>query len=161
VLFLKVAKEKVKNVDVNVKKILKNVEDISLKKSIKTNVMYIYHMNKDELVSNIKQWISLDEEIKNLQRQIKEKRNEKKENTETLVRIMRDNEIDCFELDSNGGKLIYTKQKIKKSLSKKYLMTCLMQYFKEDSQQAKQVSNFILNNREEKIKENIRRKVKK
>jgi len=160
-LFLKVAKEKVKNVDVNVKKILKNVEDISLKKSIKTNVMYIYHMNKDELVSNIKQWISLDEEIKNLQRQIKEKRNEKKENTETLVRIMRDNEIDCFELDSNGGKLIYTKQKIKKSLSKKYLMTCLMQYFKEDSQQAKQVSNFILNNREEKIKENIRRKVKK
>ena len=36
-----------------------------------------------------------------------------------------------------------------------------MQYFKEDSQQAKQVNNFILNNREEKIKENIRRKVKK
>ncbi len=27
---------------------------------------------------------------------------------------MRDNEIDCFDLDSNGGKLIYTKQKIKK-----------------------------------------------
>ena len=75
---------------------------------------------------------------------------------------MRDNEIDCFELDSNGGKLIYTKQKISlKSLSKKYLMKCLTQYFKEDSQQAKQVSNFILNNREEKVKENIRRKVKK
>ena len=86
-------------------------------------------MNKEELVSNIKQWIKLDEEIKNLQRQIKEKRNEKKENTETLVRIMRDNEIDCFELDSNGGKLIYTKQKIKKLLSKKHLMKCLMQYF--------------------------------
>jgi len=118
-------------------------------------------MNKEELVSNIKKWITLDEEIKNLQRQIKEKRNEKKENTETLVRIMRDNEIDCFDLDSNGDKLIYTKQKIKKSLSKKHLMKCLMQYFKEDSQQAKQVSNFILNNREEKIKENIRRKVQK
>jgi len=40
-------------------------------------------------------------------------------------------------------------------------MKCLTQYFKEDSQQAKQVSNFILNNREEKVKENIRRKVKK
>jgi len=50
-------------------------------------------MNKEELVSNIKQWISLDEEIKNLQRQIKEKRNEKKKNTENLVRIMRDNKI--------------------------------------------------------------------
>ena len=31
----------------------------------------------------------LDEEIKDLQRQIKEKRNEKKQNTETLVKIMR------------------------------------------------------------------------
>ena len=40
-------------------------------------------------------------------------------------------------------------------------MTCLMKYFKEDSVQAKEVSNFILSNREEKIKENIRRKVKK
>ena len=74
---------------------------------------------------------------------------------------MRENEIDCFDLDSNGGKLIYKKKKIKKSLSKKHLMNCLMQYFKDDSNQAKNVSNYILNNREEKIKENIRRKVKK
>jgi len=118
-------------------------------------------MNKEELVSNIKNWITLDEEIKTMQRQIKEKRKEKKENTETLVRIMRDNEIDCFDLDSNGGKLIYTKKKNKKSLSKKHLLKCLSQYFKEDSIQAKEVSNFILNNREEKIKENIRRKIKK
>ena len=118
-------------------------------------------MNKEELISNIKEWISLDEEIKELQKQIKEKRNEKKQNTETLVRIMRDNEIDCFDLDSNGGKLIYTKKKIKQSLSKKHLMKCLMQYFNEDTTQAKNISNFILNNREEKIKENIRRKIKK
>ncbi len=114
-----------------------------------------------KIFTKLKGWIHLDEEIKDLQRQIKEKRNEKKQNTETLVKIMRENEIDCFDLDSNGGKLIYTKQKIKKSLSKKHLMTCLMKYFKEDSIQAKEVSNFILNNREEKIKENIRRKVKK
>jgi hypothetical protein len=118
-------------------------------------------MDKEELVQSIKEWISLDEDIKALQKQIKLKRNEKKRNTESLVGIMRENEIDCFDLDANGGKLIYTKQKIKKSLSKKHLMTCLMQYFKEDSQQAKQVSSFILNNREEHIKENIRRKVKK
>jgi len=118
-------------------------------------------MNKEELIGNIKHWIGLDEEIKNLQRQIKEKRKEKKENTETLVRIMRENEIDCFDLDDKGGKLIYTKQKVKQSLSKKHLMTCLLQYFKEDSIQANEISNFILNNRSVKIKENIRRKVKK
>ena len=118
-------------------------------------------MDKEELVNNIKQWISLDEDIKQLQKQIKEKRNEKKENTETLVRIMRENEIDCFDLDSKGNKLIYTKQKIKQSLSKKHLMACLMQYFNEDAQKAKNISEFILKNRAEKIKENIRRKIKK
>ena len=118
-------------------------------------------MDKEELVDNIKQWISLDEEIKQLQKQIKEKRKEKKENTETLVRIMRENEIDCFDLDSQGNKLIYTKQKIKQSLSKKHLMTCLMQYFNEDTQKAKNISEFILKNRAEKIKENIKRKIKK
>jgi hypothetical protein len=36
-----------------------------------------------------------------------------------------------------------------------------MTYFKEDTLQAKEISNFILSNREEQIKENIRRKVKK
>ena len=54
------------------------------------------------------------------------KKNKNQLNNAQLVKIMRENEIDCFDLDSNGGKLIYTKQKIKKSLSKKHLMTCLM-----------------------------------
>ena len=121
----------------------------------------LIQMDKEKLIGRIKQWITTDDEIKQLQRQIKEKRVEKKEITETLVEVMRSNEIDCFDLDSKGGKLIYTKKKIKQSLSKKHLMTCLMQYFKEDSNQAKDVSDFILNNRTEKIKENIRRKMKK
>ena len=47
-------------------------------------------MDKEDLIKNIKGWIHIDEEIKDLQRQIKEKRNEKKQNTETLVKIMRE-----------------------------------------------------------------------
>ena len=42
-------------------------------------------MDKEVLIKNIKDWIHLDEEIKELQRQIKEKRNEKKQNTETFA----------------------------------------------------------------------------
>jgi len=45
-------------------------------------------MDKGELIKNIKEWIHLDEEIKDLQRQIKEKRTEKKQNTETLVKTL-------------------------------------------------------------------------
>ena len=118
-------------------------------------------MDKEQLIGNIKHWIVLDEEIKSLQKQIKEQRKEKKESTQELVSIMRDNEIDCFDLDSTGGKLIYTQQKVKQSLSKKYLLSCLTKYYENDSDQAKKMSEFILNGREEKIKENIKRKVKK
>lgn len=118
-------------------------------------------MDKEKLIGNIKHWIELDEEIKVLQKQIKEKRKEKKESTQELVSIMRDNEIDCFDLDSTGGKLIYTQQKVKQSLSKKYLLSCLTKYYENDTEQAKKMSEFILNGREEKIKENIKRKVKK
>ena len=39
---------------------------------------------------------------------MKEKRKEKKAYTESLVNIMRDNEIDCFDIQD--GKLLYTKK---------------------------------------------------
>ena len=116
-------------------------------------------MDKEDLIKNIKGWIHLDEEIKDLQRQIKEKRNEKKQNTESLVKIMRENEIDCFDI--TDGKLLYTKNKVKSSLSKKHLLASLAMYFKDDKEKAKAATGFILESRQTKIKENIRLKMKK
>ena len=72
---------------------------------------------------------------------------------------MRNNDIG--EINISDGKLIYTQQKIKKSISKKYLTSILAQYFQHDSEKAKEVGAFILNNREETLRENIRRKIKK
>ena len=115
--------------------------------------------DKEVLIGEIRKWIGYDEEIKMLQKKIRQIRQEKKETTNTLVNIMRSNEIE--EINISDGKLIYTQQKIKKSISKKYLTSILAQYFKNDAKSAKEVETFILNNREEVIKENIRRKIKK
>ena len=115
--------------------------------------------DKEVLINEIRKWIGYDEEIKQLQKKIRQIRQEKKETTNTLVDIMRSNDIG--EINISDGKLIYTQQKIKKSISKKYLTSILAQYFKNDSKSAKDISTFILNNREEIIKENIRRKIKK
>ena len=49
-------------------------------------------MNQN-LIENIKNWIVLDNDIKNLQKQIKKKRKEKKVYTSELVSIMRSNEM--------------------------------------------------------------------
>lgn len=116
-------------------------------------------IDKAELIGRIRAWLALDEEIKALSRQAKEKRAEKRKITEGLVGIMRHNEIDCF--DVHDGKLLYTRNKVKKPLSKKHLLASLQSYFQNDVIRAKEVGSFIMNSREEKIKESIRRKVQK
>ena len=115
--------------------------------------------DKKKIIDNLKNWITLDTEIKHLQKLAKEKRKEKKMYTEALVNIMRDNEIDCFDIQD--GKLLYTKKKVKAPLSKKHLLTSLTQYFKNDQRMVEELSKYIMESRQEKEKENIKRKIKK
>ena len=117
-------------------------------------------MNKEQLLSVVKNWISLDDQIKDLQKRIREMKSEKKEATETLVETMKNNEIDCFELGA-GHKLMYTTNKSKKPLSKKHLLESLSKYFQGNTEQATELSKFIMNSREETVRENIRRKMPK
>lgn len=112
---------------------------------------------KEELVNNIKDWILLDDEIKNLQKKLKECKSEKKQLTDNLLQIMKNNEIDCFDI--NDGKLLIHKIKSKCALNKKILLESLEKYFERmPNIDTTEVSNFILDNREIKITENIKRK---
>lgn len=113
---------------------------------------------KEVLVNTIKEWIQNDNEIKELQREIKSRKDRKKTISEKLVNIMKTNEIDCFDI--NDGKLIYTQSKVKTSLSKKHITACLEKYFKnsENKEIVDDLSNYILDNREIKVTETIRRK---
>jgi hypothetical protein len=111
---------------------------------------------KEELVKNIKKWISYDYEIKNLQKSMKEIREKKKELTKSLIDVMKNHEIDCFDI--NDGKLLYTKNKVKTPLNKNNLMIALEKYFENESVNVEEVTNFILDNREIKIKENLKKK---
>jgi F0F1-type ATP synthase delta subunit len=117
--------------------------------------------SKEELVNIIKEWIDNDEKVKELQTIIKEYKNKKKNLTTTLLSIMKTNEIDCFDI--NSGKIVYCKNKTKASLNKKTLIETLEKFFKEKNNlninvDVNVISDFILNNREIKINENIKRK---
>ena len=112
---------------------------------------------KEVLVSTIKDWINQDNQIKSFQQKIKEYRAKKKILTDSLLDIMKTNEIDCFDI--NNGKIIYCQNKVKTPLNKKTLLTTLEKYFENRPDiDVKDVSEFVLDNRETKIKENIRRK---
>ena len=67
---------------------------------------------KEELSKIIKDWVSIDNEIKILQKEIKDRRNNKKILTNSLIEIMKTNEIDCFDI--NNGKIMYSKNNVKK-----------------------------------------------
>ncbi len=112
---------------------------------------------KDELIMNIKEWIKTDNEIVKLKSELKEKNNKKKQLTETLVHVMKNNSIDCFDI--NGGSLVYKQKKTKKTISGKFLLSQLEEYYKEQPELAKEIAKKVLDNREEVIKEEIKRKM--
>jgi len=112
--------------------------------------------DRSHLIDNVKEWIHLDNELKTLRKEMKERRNKKKEITKALVNVMKTNEIDCFDI--TGGQLIYSKKNVKKPLTKKHLLTSLSDYFKDDKHIVKELGVFILNSRESNVKEDIRRK---
>jgi hypothetical protein len=94
---------------------------------------------KEQLVQQIKGWMANDNEIRDLQSRLKELKEKRKGYSDNL----------------------YTKTKVKAPLNKNTLVTALMKYFKDDDDQAKELSSFLLESREEKVKESIRRKVQK
>jgi hypothetical protein len=114
---------------------------------------------KEQLVSNIKEWIKMDTEIAELKAQIKDRNNKKKTLTENLVTVMKTNKIDCFDI--NGGALVYKTNKVKKPINGKTLLAALQNYYKTDPKIAEELTKHVLDSREEQIKETIKRKVDK
>ena len=114
---------------------------------------------KEELINNIKDWIKLDNEIVKLKSEIKDKTNMKKTLTESLVSVMKNNSIDCFDI--NGGALIYKQKKTKRTISGKFLLQQLEEYYKNEPELAKEITKKVLENRIEVVKDEIKRKVEK
>lgn len=116
-------------------------------------------MDKDRTIETIKEWIQIDNDIRDLQKVVREKREEKKILSNILVDTMRNNEIDCF--DVKDGSIVYSKKKVKCSLTKKHLVSSLIKLFNDDSEKATLIANEILNSRQDKEKETIQRKINK
>lgn len=113
---------------------------------------------KEELIACVKKWIEIDNELAGLKAKIKELNQTKKETTLKLTEVMKQNEIEC--LDIKDGSLHYKTNRVKKALSSKSLLKILESYCK-DAQSAKNMTDYIMENREEQIKEVIKRKIDK
>lgn len=113
----------------------------------------------DQLKQNVREWVKLDNDIRALNKEITNRRNEKKSISKRLIDVMRDNKLDVFEL--KDGQLMYVKKNKKKPITQKQLLTLLSSYYKEDVSKAEEMRNYLLENREEVIEEVIQRKIAK
>jgi hypothetical protein len=114
------------------------------------------YMDKDQLINIIKEWVKIDNDIRELNKIQALKKKEKKENTSRLMDIMKNNSIDVFDI--NDGQIIYKKKSAKKAINKKNLLVLLESFFDGDIDKAEKINSFILENREDKVTECIVRK---
>lgn len=114
---------------------------------------------QNRLIQNVKEWVRLDNEIRQLQSEISIRRQDKKILNTALMDTMKSNNIDCFDL--NDGQICYTKKNIKKPINNKVLLDILTKYCKGDLVQASEINDYIKENRSEITKENITRKISK
>jgi len=112
---------------------------------------------KQLLIENIKEWVKLDNEIRELKKQEKTRKKNQDELSKILMETMKSNEID--EFDINKGKIVYKKKTVKKPITKKNLFEILSKYYNNDLTTASKLNNFIMDNREETIVETITRVV--
>jgi hypothetical protein len=119
----------------------------------------IQPVSKEEMITHIKKWMQYDNDIKQLQNELKTKKESRLQHTEQLVNIMKSNEIDCF--DVNNGKLLFSRTKVKTPLNKSQMVQALMEYFNNDEPRVRELEDRLMSARKEKITETIRRKINK
>jgi hypothetical protein len=112
-----------------------------------------------EMVKIIKEWITIDNDIRNINKEIRIRKEKLKKISQSLMKTMKENEID--EFDIKGGKLIFSQTTMKKPITKKNLVTILSKYYEGDISQALEMNKFIMDNREDVVKETIKRTIAK
>jgi hypothetical protein len=112
---------------------------------------------KNELISNVKEWVRLDNEMNTLKRELNIRKNEKKLVSSSLMNIMKTNNVDCVDL--KDGQLCFNQKTVKKPITKKSLFSILSKYYNGNDSKTSELQEFILDNRETVVKESISRKI--
>ena len=111
----------------------------------------LLNSQKETLIQTIKQWVKNDRDMNALKKELAKRREEQKKITQTLISIMREQELP--EAD-----IAYVQKTQKKSISKKSIFPILTRYYKGDATKVAELSQFIFDNRETVIQEKIQLK---
>lgn len=113
----------------------------------------------EEIKPVVREWIRLDNELRELKKAQQIRNKEKKELSERLIFLMR--EINMEGFDTKDGQILYTRKNVKKPITQGQLLNILSTYYRGNEDKAVELNNYILENREEVVRETIKRVIHK
>jgi hypothetical protein len=105
---------------------------------------------------HIQQWVSIDNQMKQLTDKIKELRDKKNTLNETIFNHVDNSNLSNASIQISDGKLKFVKTKDTQVLTFKYLETCLHEIIKNEDQVNK-IVDYVKNKREVKFVPEIKR----
>jgi hypothetical protein len=114
--------------------------------------------SKDILIDIVKKWVLLDNQINQLNKTLKQLKTDKKNINLEMIDVMKQNEIDIFDL--KDGQIQYKKETKRVPLSQKRLLMILSKHPQLGEEQANALNDYVYQNREEITKESIIRKIR-
>jgi len=115
--------------------------------------------NNNKLIDIVRKWVNIDNQLNKLNKITKQLRLEKKNLNLDMINIMKQNEIDIFDLKE--GQIRYKQEKKKEPLNQKRLLSILSKHPGLEENQIKSLNDFIFENRKEIVTETIIRKIAK
>jgi len=92
----------------------------------------------------LKEWVSLDDQERDLRRQIKELREQKTKNSSSILEFMRSNQVDNFALEGSGiGNISRSVRTSRPPLRRELIRTQLLLQFADQPQRVAEVLRAI------------------
>lgn len=100
--------------------------------------------NHEEIKQIIRNWVSLDDESRNLQQRQKALREQKAKLSDRILGFMRDNQVDNFNLEGNGlGTISRSMRTSRPPLRREFIRTQLLLQFADQPQRVAEVLRTI------------------
>jgi len=94
--------------------------------------------------TSLKEWVGLDDQERNLRKQIKEIRDKKAQNSQDILGFMRDNQVDNFTLEGAGlGNVSRSVRTSRPPLRRDFIRTQLLLQFADQPQRVAEVLRSI------------------
>lgn len=98
----------------------------------------------EKMKASLREWVSLDDQERDLRRQIKEIREKKARNSEDILAFMRDNQVDNFALEGSGvGNISRSVRTSRPPLRRDLIRTQLLLQFADQPQRVAEVLRAI------------------